>query len=145
MSLLPCSYCHERFLGKAISVSWAWWRADQSRSAWRQRLCPACWRKLLGDVEAKTRENPFLCPVCGGAPDETMDPTYATSFIPDYGPLRLEMATCAGCAVPVRAEAMVGATKLDDRRVGSGGQDPGPQTNATGAAIWESLGIRPRD
>jgi hypothetical protein len=143
VSLLPCSCCQKRFQGKAISVSWAWWKADQTRSAYRQRLCPDCWRDILGDIEAKTRQDPFLCPVCGGNPDETMDPTYATSYIPEYGKLALEMATCAGCAVTVRARGMAGATVLPDRQGEFGG--PGPQTNLSSASVWESLGIRPRD
>lgn len=97
----------------------------------------------MGDIEAKTRQDPFLCPVCGGEPDETLDGTWATSFIPEYGKLAIEMATCAACAVGVRAAAMVGATVLPDRQGEFGGL--GPQTNATSASVWESLGIRPRE
>jgi DNA-directed RNA polymerase subunit RPC12/RpoP len=143
VSLLPCSRCKARFTGKAVSVSWAWWLADQSRVAYRQRLCPGCWKEMLSDIEAKVHDEPFLCPICGGSADETMDPTYCTSFIPEFGPLRLEMATCAGCAVPLRVQAQVGATRLPDRQVGFGG--PGPQTNQTGAGVWASLGLVPRE
>jgi hypothetical protein len=144
MSLFPCSSCHERKPGKFSSVTWAWWRADNVRTAHRQRLCVDCYIMNVAGLDSAAREEPLNCPSCHTDPDDQMDPTYVTSFIPGIGPVRLELATCAPCAVEVRNRALVGAVKLDDRPAEFGGQNPGPQTDSS-LEVWRALGIAPRE
>jgi|GEM_PF-3534967 len=146
MSLLtPCSFCGEHRAGEKLSnATWAWWRADNERVAWRQRLCVGCYVTNVSPLEQGCAEEPYDCPVCHTAPGEAVDPTYLTIFIPGWGRRRLEMATCGPCAVEVRNRAQVGSRKLDDRRLQSEGQDPGPQTDPSLAA-WQALGILPRE
>jgi hypothetical protein len=146
MSLLnPCSFCGERRVGEKLSnATWAWWRADNVRVAYRQRLCVGCYVTNVAGLETSCGSDPYDCPVCHTEPGEAMDPTYLTIFVPAYGPLRLEMATCGPCAVEVRNRGQVGARKLDNQQPESGGQDPGPQTDPALAA-WRALGILPRE
>lgn len=144
MSLFPCSSCGQRSPGKYSSATWAWWRADNVRVAYRQRLCVQCFVQNAAGLEGACRDEPLNCPACHTAPGDDMDPCYLTVFIPGVGPVRLEMATCGPCAVEIRNRAMVGAQKLDDRPVQSGGQDPGPQTDPA-LQVWRDLGIAPRE
>lgn len=144
MSLFPCSACGERRPGKLSNATWAWFRADSTRVAWRQRLCIDCYVANVAALETATAENPLSCPVCHTDAGDGMDPCYLTLYVPGIGPLRLEMATCGACAVEIRNRAMEGATKLDDRLASSGGQDSGPQTNPANN-VWAQLGITPRE
>ncbi len=144
MSLfIPCDACKRVNVGKLSNATWAWWRADNVRVAWRQRLCVECYLMNVAGLEQATHENPMSCPLCHALPGEQLDPCYLTIYVPAYGPLRLEMATCAPCAVEIRNRAQVGAKLLDDRRASSGGQDSGPQIDPELAA-WRALGIEPR-
>lgn len=144
MSLFPCSFCGQRAVGKMSSATWAWWRADQQRVAYRQRLCLTCFVQNVAGLEQATRDEPFHCPACHTDPSDDMDPVYLTVFIPGVGPLRLEMATCGACAVEIRNRAQQGAVQLDDREPQFGGQGTGPQNSNTPSA-WAALGIEPRE
>jgi hypothetical protein len=144
MSLFPCSACGARRPGKLSNATWAWWNADNERSAWRQRLCVDCYVANVATIEQSTRDDPMNCPVCHTDAGEQMDPCYLTIYIPGVGPMRLEMATCAPCAVEIRNRALVGAEKLPDRRTESVGQGPGPQTDPA-TSVWQQLGIQPRE
>ena len=145
MSLLhPCSACGSRAPGKNAQATWAWWRADNVRVAWRQQLCLNCYTLRVQPLEQACGVDPLNCPLCHTDPLEAMDPTYLTVFVPGLGPLRLEMATCGPCAVQLRNSAQEGATKLDDRLSPFGGQSLGPQTDPALEA-WRALGIAPRE
>jgi len=144
VSLFPCSACGERAPGKLSNATWAWFRADNTRVAWRQKLCVACYLANVAAIEQATRDDPLNCPMCHTDAGEQMDPCYLTIFLPGVGALRLEMATCSPCAVEVRNRAMAGATQLDDRLASSGGQSPSPQTNPA-LSVWAQLGIQPRE
>ena len=142
--LIPCSACGEREPGKLCSCTWAWWRADNQRVAWRQLLCVKCYILRVQPLESAIGTDPLNCPICHTDPGEAMDPTYLTCFVPGLGPLRLEMATCGVCAVELRVRGQEGSRKLEDRLAQSGGQDPGPQTDPALDA-WRALGIAPRE
>ncbi len=142
--IIPCGSCGRTNVGKLSSATWAWWNADNVRVAWRQNLCVDCYVTNVAVLETSTRENPVDCPVCHSAPGEQLDPCYLTIFIPGVGPVRLEMATCAPCAVEVRVRAQQGSRKLEDRRASSEGLEPGPQTDPA-LAVWKALGIAPRE
>jgi hypothetical protein len=144
MSLYPCSFCGQRAVGKLASATWAWWNADNSRVAWRQRLCVACYVTNVAGIEAAVEEEALNCPLCHTASQSDMDPCYLTIFVPAYGPRRIEMATCGACAVEVRNRALTGAVKLDDRQDSSGGLDSGPQTDPA-LDVWRQLGIHPNE
>jgi len=141
---IPCSACGEREPGKLCSATWAWWRADNKRTAWRQNLCVKCYILRVQPLEMAIGENPLSCPVCHTDAGAALDITYLTCFVPGLGPLRLEMGTCAACAVTIRLAGQENARKLEDRLTKSEGQDPGPQTDPALEA-WRALGIAPRD
>ncbi len=141
--IIPCGYCGRTNVGKLSSATWAWWNADNVRVAWRQNLCVDCFVTNVASLESATRDDPLNCPCCHTAPGEQIDPCYLTVYVPGVGPVRLEMATDAPCAVEVRVRAQKGARKLADRQPQSGGQDPGPQTDPA-LATWRALGIEPR-
>ena len=146
MSLLqPCSGCGQRVPGKYANTTWAWWRADNVRVAYRQRLCTACFCMNVAPLEVETREFSASCPACHIDTSGDMDPVYCTTFVPHVGRVRLELPLCGACAVDVRNRAMQGAEKLDDSGPSFGGQgaqdgDRGPQTDTP----WSALGIVPR-
>ena len=138
MSLYPCSACGERTPGKLAQTTWAWWRADNARVAFRQRLCTACFAMTVAPLEVNTREFEQTCPACGIDTTQDMDPVYCTTFVPNVGRVRLEMPTCAPCAVELRNRAQKGAVRLEDRSDPAEGR--GPQTDDA----WAGLGIQPR-
>lgn len=144
MSLvIPCSGCEQREPGKLMQVTWAWYRADGERVAWRQRLCETCAAASVFELHATTLGNPTLCPVCHSSWKDDMDPVYATFYPPGVGKVQGEYPTCGACAVDVRVRAQKNATRMEDRPLPSEGQVPGPQTS------WQdtlrALGIVPRE
>jgi hypothetical protein len=140
VSLYPCSSCGKRPQGKLSSVTWAWNRADATRTAWRQRLCLSCFTLNVQGLPQLSPDQEIVCPRCGIGTASDMDPVFATAFVPTVGRFDFEWATCASCAVEVRRLAQEGAEQLDDRRqdrLGAGGS--GPQTYSA-AETWAALG-----
>jgi DNA-directed RNA polymerase subunit RPC12/RpoP len=140
MSLYPCSSCSQRVPGKLAQIYWAWMLADESRVAYRQRLCMQCMMQNAWTPIIEAQANVVACPACHAGTVDDMDPVYATVFIPGQPRIDAEMALCAPCAVEVRNRALVGSEKLPDRQGALGGSSPPPVT-ATDA--WAALGLRP--
>jgi hypothetical protein len=144
VSLIPCDVCRRRVPEKLCQATWAWYRLDGARVAYRQRLCTACFCSTVLPLDKELDYvNGLTCPVCGISTDEDMDPCYCTAFIPGQGKFQLELATCASCAVTVRQRAQEGAAKLEDQRV-EGPGDSGPSTPTTRESYWSAIGITPR-
>jgi predicted RNA-binding Zn-ribbon protein involved in translation (DUF1610 family) len=143
VSLSHCSYCGQRNAAKYAQVTWAWKRADDERVAFRQKLCPGCYAQLLLRLDRPVNLTEALtCPACGIETEHDYDAVYATTFVPGAGKSTFEWPLCAPCAVPVRAEAMVNAERLEDRPVGGLAQAP----NTAGPPDpWAALGLVPRD
>lgn len=141
MSLLvPCSACGKRAKEKFAWLSWAWNLADGSRVAYKQRLCTDCFVVNAWPVLTDDSGGLITCPVCHTDPLSQLDPVYCTYIIPGMGREDAELALCAPCAVEVRARAMAGAERLENR-------DRGVEASAStqfSATAWEALGIRPR-
>jgi len=145
VSLIPCDSCGTRPPEKLAQTTTAWYTADGQRTAWRQRLCTAC---FCSNVLPLDKDLDFVagltCPSCGISTDNDMDPCYITAYVPGSGKISLEIPTCAACAVNVRARAQKGGQKLEDRRVeGPGGSSP--STLPAREAYWANIGIGPRD
>jgi hypothetical protein len=140
MSLFPCSSCGQRLPGKLSSATWAWFRSDGERVAYRQRLCLTCVATNVAPLEVETREWSLNCPACHIDASDDLDPVYLTLFVPGTGRIALELPMCPRCAVEVRNRAQQGGERLESREFG--GQDPGPQTNTESG--WAALGIQPR-
>jgi len=141
MSLIPCSFCGLRAPGKLSSTTWAWYRADGVRVAYRQRLCLACFAANVVPLEVETREFSLACPMCHVDASDDLDAVYATIFVPGMGKITLELPTDAKCAAELRRRAQQGAEKLETSEFG--GQGSGPQTGSQDSA-WAQLGIQPR-
>lgn len=139
MSVFPCAVCKQRKPGKFASVYWAWFLADQSRQAVRQRLCPSCFRDNCWELFKNAIENEETCSVCHTVPGDTVDPIYATVYIPKKEPAELVLPTCATCAVSVRNDALEGSQRLVDRGVGV----RGPSTSQTPTSEWDAIGLAP--
>lgn len=140
MSLFPCSACGARRPGKLAQATWAWWRSDNVRKAYRQRLCMDCFVRNVAPLEVATRDYSTNCPCCHIDTSDDMDPVYLTVYVPSVGPVRLEMPTCPVHAAEIRIRAQVGAQELEDSS--SGAASPSPRTDASDA--WSALGIEPR-
>lgn len=143
MSLIPCDSCHQRVPEKLSQVTWAWYLTDGRRTAYRQRLCTACFCTNVLPLDLPVDFENLTCPACGESTEHDMDPCYATSYIPGGGKRQYEFATCASCAVKVRVKAQEGAQHLEDRRVE--GPSAGPSTGTTRESYWESIGVIPRE
>jgi hypothetical protein len=144
MSLIPCDFCHRRVPEKLSSVTWAWYRVDGQRTAYRQRLCTACFCQNLLPLDKDADFDDLRCPACGISVNTDMDPCYATAFIPGSGRKQFELPTCAACAVPLRVRAQEGATHLEDSKPVEG-PATGPSTVTTRESYWEAVGIIPRE
>ena len=142
MSLIPCDRCERRDKGALTQCTWAWYRADQERVAYRQRLCFQCVGELLAPLYQASEDWALVCPCCGIGTADDMDPVYATFFPRGIGKCSMELPTCGPCAAKLRLEAQKGSRKLQDVSGVSGGQVPSPQTD--GYPDWDSIGIRPR-
>ena len=140
MSLFPCSRCHERGPGKLASVTWAWYRADGQRVAYRQKLDMPCVAAICAPLIQAVEEWSLNCAVCHIDASDDLDAVYLTAFWPGRGKESYEFPLCSACAVEIRNRAQEGADKLESREFG--GQDSGPQTMTPDA--WAQLGIRPR-
>lgn len=141
MSLFPCSICGQRRPGKLASAYWAWFLADGSRSAWRQRICASCAPSTLSALlksanESEANENVFACVACGASTDQDSDPVYLTLYLPKREAQEFAIQLDSACAVKVRVAAQHGAEKLPDR--GGEVRGPSPDTSA-----WDALGLAP--
>ena len=143
MSLIPCDSCRARVPEKLAQVTWAWYRADGQRVAFRQRLCTACYCSILLPLDKPVDFDDLKCPACGISTSSDMDPCYATAYVPGAGKQQFELATCAACAVEVRNRAQVGASRLEDRPSVEG-PGPSPSTMTTRESYWSQIGVLPR-
>ncbi len=144
MTLIPCDVCGKRPPEKLCQVTWAWYRADSARVAYRQRICTACFCVTLLPLDKDTDYEHLTCPACGIATDHDMDPVYATLFMPGQGKRQFEFPLCPACAVEIRNRAVTGAVKLEDRSIVVGPESSPTTTAATRESYWSGLGIRPQ-
>jgi hypothetical protein len=141
VSVFPCSACDKRKPGKLASVYWAWFTADNSRVACRQRLCIDCYVDSVVALVEDALENEEACPLCHTVCGGDADPTYATVYLPKREPTELAFATCGPDAAAVRILAQRGAQKLADREVGV----RGPSPNGTSTSAWDAIGLNPKE
>jgi len=137
VSLIPCDYCGKRVPEKLAQTSWAWYRADGQRTAYRQRLCTTCFCTTVLPLDKPLDLDELHCPACGESTQHDMDPVYATVYIPGSGKQQFEFPTCPACAAELRTRAQKGAVKLEDRPVGGPGS--GPPTHTTRESYWSSI------
>jgi ribosomal protein S27AE len=144
VSLIPCDSCHLRVPEKLCQATWAWYRVDGQRVAWRQRICTACFCSSVMPLDVPINyEDGITCPMCGISTNEDMDPCYCTAFLPGSGRLQLEIPTCAPCAAKLRARIQEGSRKLEGSPV-EGPSATSPSTPTTRESYWAALGIAPR-
>lgn len=143
MSLIPCDYCHKRVAEKLAQVTTAWYRVDGERTAYRQRLCTACYCMNVLPLDKEIDFDNLKCPACGISTEHDMDPTYVTAYVPGAGKSQFEFPTCPACAVKVRVRSQEGGAKMVNR-VRVDGPEAGPSTTTTRESYWAAIGIVPR-
>jgi ribosomal protein S27AE len=143
MSLIPCDGCRLRPPEKLSQVTWAWYSADGERTAYRKRLCTACFCSKVLPLDKVVDYDALTCPACGISTEHDMDPCYVTAYIPGQGKYQLEMPLCPVHAIEVHVYAAEGGAKLENRERVEG-LEPGPSTVATRESYWSSIGVRPR-
>lgn len=141
--LIPCSLCGSREPGALTQTTWAWYLADQTRVAYRQRLCVTCMASTVIPLHVASEAGTLTCPACGSSSIDDLDGMYCTFFPRGVGRMSMELATDASCAAQLRIRAQQGAVKLENREPQFGGQDTGHQT--TSSVDWAALGLRPRE
>ena len=114
----PWSLCGARKPGKLASAYWAWFLADETRTAWKQRLDAECLTEAYGSLLQKSRSDSMdadTCIACGGSLEGDLDPVFLTLYLPRLEPREYELGTCAACAASLRSIMQTGAEKLEDR------------------------------
>lgn len=137
MSALPCSSCRQKKPGKYAAAYWAWFNADRSRSAWKQRFCAPCavanLQKLLLTLNSVNSDSTgYECISCGADTRSDSDPVYLTLFVPGKEPTEYALTLDGPCAVSMRVQAQIGAERLPDR----GGVVRGPSPSDSD---WDEL------
>src|SRR6476646_10764788 len=118
MSAFPCSVHGHKVDGRLASLYSAWFLADGSRSAWKQRICAPCVRQELGRLLAHAAEDNSavtVCPACGSDSATDLDPIYLTLYLPKQEAREFALTNCSTCAVTLRVRLQVGAEKLPHR------------------------------
>ncbi len=129
------------YIGKPISLYWAWTNADGRRKAWKQKVCSDCFRENYAPLVVRAMEPVLMCPNCGISTADDYDAVYLSAFLPGMPSTQSEMPLCGGHAAELRSLALRGAVQLEDRGVGVGG----PQLVVPSSTqVWEALGLRPQ-
>jgi hypothetical protein len=139
VSVYPCSACGRRVPGRLASLYSAWFLADGSRTAWKQRLCVGCVSERLRPLlAAASQASPDVtaCPACGGNASDQLDPIYLTLYLPKQEPREFALTTDASCAVTLRLGLQERAERLPDRN-GSSGSQPNREDDDPWAAALE--------
>lgn len=141
MSVFPCSICRQRKPGKLASAYWAWFLADESRSAWKVRYCPGCAETSLLALFSRLREMDgtqpvFACISCGASAEMDSDPIYLTLYLPGKEPTEYALQLDSACAAKLRIPIVEHGERLPDR--GGLVRGPSPSTSA-----WDALGLSP--
>lgn len=133
MSVFPCSYCGQRVPGRLASIYSAWFLADGSRTAWKQRACAPCVTQQLRSLLAHAADDSSAvtaCPACGSDALQDLDPIYLTVYLPKQEPREFALTTDGACAVSLRLRLQERAERLPDRDgrgsrgFGDGADDP---------------------
>jgi predicted RNA-binding Zn-ribbon protein involved in translation (DUF1610 family) len=136
VSFFPCSECGQRAVGKLAAVYANWFEEDDSRAAYRMRLCVPCLTRLLaglkngnsGDSGALT-----ICPSCGEDSSQSLSGVYLTIYPPKQPEREYALTTCNSCAQLLHQPFVERGDKLGDRTVGAAAP-----TNAPGSA-WSEI------
>lgn len=141
MSVFPCSVCRRRLPGKLATAYWAWFLADESRSAWKVRYCPADAQTELLALLTNSRSlepnsNVFACVSCGTDASEDSDPIYLTLYLPGKEPEEIALQLDGACAAKLRIPITTHGERLPDR----GGVVRGPSPSNS---VWDALGLSP--
>ena len=118
MSAYPCSGCGQKSRGRLASLYSAWFLADGSRTAWKQRLCAPCVKSRLGELLASAQQESGLvtaCPACGSDASTSLDPIYLTLYLPKQEPREFALTTDASCAARLRLSLQDHADRLQNR------------------------------
>lgn len=142
MSVYPCSMCKQRKPGKLASAYWAWFLADESRSAWKVRYCPECAKESLVQLLQSLRDmgetdNVFACVSCGADSSTDSDPIYLTLYLPSKEPMEYALQLDAACAAKLRIPITQHGARLQDR--GGVVRGPSPLTST-----WDAMGFEPQ-
>src|SRR6267154_2539981 len=133
--------CKQRKPGKLASAYWAWFLADESRSAWKVRYCPECAKESLVQLLQSLRDmgetdNVFACVSCGADSSTDSDPIYLTLYLPSKEPMEYALQLDAACAAKLRIPITQHGARLQDR--GGVVRGPSPLTST-----WDAMGFEP--
>lgn len=137
-----CALDEQERVGKPVSMYWAWNLADGSRRAYKQLICEDCFRERYVPLIVRAFEPLLACPWCGEDTTDGYDAVYVTYCPPGAPKGQSEMPLCGVHAAELRGLAMHGATPLQDRGVGVGGQGLSPRPRDS-ASDWAAMGLYP--
>jgi len=118
MSVYPCSYCGQKSPGRLASIYSAWFLADGTRTAWKQRGCVRCVVSRFQTLLAHSTDDSYamtMCPACGMNSHEDLDPIYVSVYLPKQEPREYQLTTDSACAARLRLTLQDRAERLPDR------------------------------
>ena len=136
MSFFPCSFCGQRAVGKLAAIYANWFAEDESRQAYRVRLCVPCLTELmvgLKNGQSSDSGSLTVCPSCGTDSSQNLDGNYLTIYPPKQPEREYALTTCTSCAALLRSRFTEHGDKLGDRVVGAAA----PTT--TPSSAWDSV------
>lgn len=139
MILRKCSSCGMAVREALTWTSWAWTNEDGVRVAYLQKLCLTCVATTVAPLYVACESPEMRCPNCGIDTSEDYSALYCTFIPKGLGKLHLEAPMCGACQLHVRAKALVGAKRLEDREYQVRGLDDAPHPSA--AETLRALGL----
>lgn len=141
MSLHPCSACGGHIQGKAISVYWAWNRADGTRVSYLSWLDQQHFLEHVMPWDQGDAPAAYVCPGCGIGTVDDYDAIYAHIYVPRMPEMVQEWPTCASCAAVKRLWIVDHSALQPDRQAQLGAGAPNtPSTPYTWEEWRRSMG-----
>jgi hypothetical protein len=142
MAIAPCSVCSTRFVGRAVTIYWAWYQPEGDRIAFRERTCPDDAVDVLNHIAVAMKEHGNEldnCPLCGTKYEGVPNPIYITVYLPEMPPKRIDVPCCDNCHASLTASAQQRGD-LQPNRAGYGPPTQAPTVNGEANARLQALG-----
>lgn len=131
MSFFPCSNCGQRAVGKLAAVYANWFNSDETRAAYRTRLCAPCLIDLMGSLKAgESADSSVLtaCPMCGSDASQNLSGVYLTIYPPKQPEREYALTTCVSCAAKLHSFFNDHGDALGDRAAGAAAPASAPSS-----------------
>jgi len=136
-----CSYCADPTIGKLASSYWGWYPLEGDRIAYKIMYCKPHAEKHLMPIARTWNDNlpnegEPVCWDCGAEVDSLRDKLFASIYMPNTDPIKLEVGLCSACLSKHQQDIAAVGQRLSNRT----------EIHArTGEDAWIAIGIVPVD